>query len=698
MPLLRTRLFSCSSWLLPLLTAAGLAACGGDGGGSANPLPNGNALSVSVSGNGRVVSAPAGIDCGATCSTHFDPATSVTLSATPATGQVFGGWGGDCAGTAASCTLTMEAARTVTASFNAPPPSSFTLGVNVSGNGTLRSQPAGIDCGSTCNAPFAANTSVVLSATPAAGQVLSGWGGACTGAGTSCTVTMSQARSVSVVFAPAPAVQRTLSVTLAGGGAVRSQPVGIDCGSTCSAPFGDGTSVVLTATASAGQQFASWSGACSGSTATCTLAMSADRSVVATFSAAPAAPAWQTAQLLESNNDFNVGSAVLTAISPKGDAMVMWEQSDGTPDGNTRKIYSRRYAAGQGWDAAVVVPGVTANATPLAGRLLMDANGTATWLRPNLETRRFTVGSGWGSPFVPPALAAGLLSAAVADAGGAIGVVTAGADVYNIALPAGATNWLAWTRVDASGNLDAKDADVAISANGTAMAIWRERNPGDANYSVKAARYLPQGGWQAPQSIDDSFDNVSSATLPKVAMDAAGNAIAAWHQGSSLYYNVFSASSGWGSAVQVDANAVDSLFSARVRLVMTAAGRAVLVWNSGMTTLKSMQYTPGAGFSAPVVASSYGIDTQLGLDAEGNAVIVYVSPDRWPNPTTFGDVYSRRLAWGGAWSNAVPLEAPHGFDPYVYGAFNAAGQGVAAWVHSDVAGAVRKSLWVNLLR
>mgnify|MGYP000146057832 CR=1 FL=1 len=27
-----------------------------------------------------------------------------------------------------------------------------------------------------------------------------------------------------------------------------------------------------------------------------------------------------------------------------------------------------------------------------------------------------------------------------------------------------------------------------------------------------------------------------------------------------------------------------------------------------------------------------------------------------------------------------------------------AGQGVAAWVHSDVAGAVRKSLWVNLLR
>ena len=122
---------------------------------------------------------------------------------------------------------------------------------------------------------------------------------------------------------------------------MRSQPVGIDCGSTCSAPFGDGTSVILTATASAGQQFASWSGACSGSTATCTLAMSADRSVVATFSAAPAAPAWQTAQLLESNNDFNVGSAVLTAISPKGDAMVMW----GAVGRHARRQHAQIYCA-----------------------------------------------------------------------------------------------------------------------------------------------------------------------------------------------------------------------------------------------------------------------------------------------------------------------------------------------------------------
>lgn len=685
------------------LVALGLAACGGGGGGGATFPPNGNVLTVAVSGNGRVVSAPAGIDCTASpCTAPFAETATVTLTATPAAGQVFSGWGGDCAGLAATCTVAMSQARTVTAAFNAPPATTFALTVSVSGDGTVRSQPTGIVCGATCSAAFAANTSVLLTATPAAGQMLTGWGGACTGAGTTCTVTMNQARSASATFAAAPPVQRTLSVTLAGNGVVRSQPVGIDCGSACSASFGDGASVVLTATAAAGQRFSGWSGACTGSSATCTLAMSADRGVGAAFAAAPAAPAWQTPQLLESNNDYNVSGRVLTAISPTGDAMVMWEQADGTPTIDTRKVFSRRYVAGQGWDAAVAVPGVSttsSSAALLEGRLFIDAGGTATWLRPNLETRRFTAASGWGNPFFPPALAAGTLSGAVIDAAGAIGVVTSGSDVYNIALPAGAGSWQPWARVDASGSLTAREADVAISTNGTAMAIWRERNPGDSNYSVKAARYLPQGGWQAPQSIDDSFDNVVAESPPKVAMDASGNAIAVWHQGNSLYYNVFSASGGWGTAAQVDANALSASFPADIRLVMTSSGRAVTTWRSGIFAMKSMQYTPGAGFSAPVVVNAYAIDSQLGLDGEGNAVVVYVAPDRWPNPTTGLDVYSRRLAWGGSWSDAVAIEPADGLGADAFAAFNASGQGVAAWVRGDVAGSsARLSLWVNLLR
>lgn len=77
------------------------------------------ALSVNVEGNGTVTSQPAGIDCGATCTTNFNDATVVTLTATPDTGNVFVGWGGVCSGTA-DCMTTMTEAREVTAQFACP--------------------------------------------------------------------------------------------------------------------------------------------------------------------------------------------------------------------------------------------------------------------------------------------------------------------------------------------------------------------------------------------------------------------------------------------------------------------------------------------------------------------------------------------------------------------------------------------------
>ncbi len=56
-------------------------------------------------GRGRVVSRPAGIDCGAVCSAPFTGNTKVTLVAKAARGSVFAGWSGYCKGRSATCTL-----------------------------------------------------------------------------------------------------------------------------------------------------------------------------------------------------------------------------------------------------------------------------------------------------------------------------------------------------------------------------------------------------------------------------------------------------------------------------------------------------------------------------------------------------------------------------------------------------------------
>ena len=76
------------------------------------------ALNVTVVGNGTVTSDTGDIDCsedGDDCSDDFDENTSVTLTAAPAEGATFTGFSGDCTGT--TCTLEMDAAKNVTATF-----------------------------------------------------------------------------------------------------------------------------------------------------------------------------------------------------------------------------------------------------------------------------------------------------------------------------------------------------------------------------------------------------------------------------------------------------------------------------------------------------------------------------------------------------------------------------------------------------
>jgi uncharacterized repeat protein (TIGR02543 family) len=71
----------------------------------------------SGTGLGRVISSPAGISCGSTCSRSFNYGAKVTLTATAATGSRFSGWTGACTGTSRTCIVTMTQARFVTAKF-----------------------------------------------------------------------------------------------------------------------------------------------------------------------------------------------------------------------------------------------------------------------------------------------------------------------------------------------------------------------------------------------------------------------------------------------------------------------------------------------------------------------------------------------------------------------------------------------------
>jgi hypothetical protein len=258
--------------------------------------PSSFQLTVTLSGTGSVTSSPSGISCGATCSNSFVEGTVVTLTPLAAPGSTFAGWNGPaCFGTGA-CVITMDAAQSVVALFNAvtsfcgepscvPAQAAYIshfTGAGCTGTESYytpydsfayscRTWDGGGQCGTihrtVTNISYKYN-GVCTDAWPG-GNTLSDF------------VTVYRSGGGPVLF--------SLNVAEAGTGTgtIVSSPVGISCGATCSSTFTAGTAVTLTASAAAGSTFAGWSGAgCSGVGA-CTVSMNASQSVTGTFNSAP---------------------------------------------------------------------------------------------------------------------------------------------------------------------------------------------------------------------------------------------------------------------------------------------------------------------------------------------------------------------------------------------------------------------------
>ena len=283
-------------------------------GPSPTPPTSGNfqvAVSFTGNGTGAVVSTPEGISCrtgsNKGCSDSLSAGTSVKLAVTPDPSMVFAGWqGGACSGTAPTCTFTVSANTNVVVNLNqAPPPppanSQVTVLESGGGQGSVVSNPAGINCPGTCSATFADGTQISLTATAASGSAFGGYSGACSTTGATirkhaaspsptCTFSASGNESVTAVFTttqtpPPPPPQQSLAVTVTGQGTVTSNPAGIDCPGTCSANFNQGTVVTLTAgNTTKGWTFNNWGDACASQGNPCQVTITnTNQSVTATF-------------------------------------------------------------------------------------------------------------------------------------------------------------------------------------------------------------------------------------------------------------------------------------------------------------------------------------------------------------------------------------------------------------------------------
>jgi hypothetical protein len=85
-----------------------------------------------------------------------------------------------------------------------PPPPPTTLTVQAQGTGTGSVTGPGIACPGDCTETYTNGQQVTLTATPSGGSSLGAWGGACSGTGGSCQLTMSADKQASASFNPPP--------------------------------------------------------------------------------------------------------------------------------------------------------------------------------------------------------------------------------------------------------------------------------------------------------------------------------------------------------------------------------------------------------------------------------------------------------------------------------------------------------------
>jgi hypothetical protein len=237
------------------------------------------------------------------------------------------------------------------------------------------------------------------------------------------------------------------------------------------------------------------------------------------------------------------------------------------------------------------------------------------------------------------------------------------------------------------GAFGASNPRLAVDANGNAIVVWKEAS-GDFFMENWANRYdAGAGAWEGFTTLSQCFYGCG---VPDVAVDANGNAIAVWHQDDgpvdNIYYKRYDAQSGaWGAAELIDTGDNDA-YSPQV--AVDANGNAIAVWQqyNGTGTYNDIyasRWDAGAGAwgtAESIDAGVYDADSpRVAVDANGNAFAVWIQDDG-----TYQSIYANRWdAAAGAWAGAVLIDAGDSRAAYPRVAVDVNGNAIAVWLQED---------------
>jgi hypothetical protein len=252
---------------------------------------------------------------------------------------------------------------------------------------------------------------------------------------------------------------------------------------------------------------------------------------------------WGTAALIE----INAGSAGRPHISidANGNALAVWAQDGDTTSATRDDIWSNRYTIGSGWGPPVLIetnmggadnPRIAMNASGNAIAVWQQSDGT----RDNIWANRYIAGtgagSGWGTAArietdnvgsaVSPQLAIDSNGNALAvwqQDGDASAVVND--DIWFNRYTAGTSNSWGTAALMETGVYRAASPQIAMNASGNAIAVWYQLD--GTRQNILSRRYSAGSGWDTV-AYAETYNGDS--LFPQITINDNNHAMAVWEQ------------------------------------------------------------------------------------------------------------------------------------------------------------------------
>jgi hypothetical protein len=597
---------------------------------------------VSVDGNGRIVSSPAGIDCSTDCTARFPLGSVIQLHKAPSIGSVFDEISSICAGPETRVTGDLHC----TARFLRG--GERRLEVRVEGDGNLRTERAGIDCGRDCSESYPVGVSVQFIATPGLGYRLGSYTGH-----EDCSegvVFMLGVRSCVARFEPLPAP---------------NIPTGF-----VATPTASGTELSWDAVIGPVMRYTIERADASGVFILLT-SVSGDVSRVSDPSAVPGT-AYTYRLTAENVSGVSPPATATVTTAPATQGRLTVTVSSSLPDAGV--VGSNPAGIQCGTDCTEVYAigtQVTLSATPGSGHRFNGFTGNADCTDGVITISAAAVAC--TATFAPSTATGWVLlggssltvSGVAPSPSTAIGPGNVPFVAYSEAVPSGDVARLRVQRFDGAawvpvgpavnaGSLNAAfEPSLAFSPTGIPHVAWASNSATQRNILV--ARFNGTAWERVGPDMPLNYTPGALASNPSLAFGTNGTPMVAWVENSAVKFKLFSGVAWVRAEGPGGAEGPASSTASRVKLsTFPASGAPVLAWSEGSSSSRRIRATSGLGFE--LLASA--VTPQLPLDAsltEFDVVAIASSQITvaWAQVGTLHSILAREWT-GSAWSDLSP--------------------------------------------